>query len=127
MRLLLDTHVLLWWLANDETLGAKARKAIADTDNVVYVSAATMWEIVIKRSLGKLELPDGWATIVEEQPLRRLPVTWRHAIEVAKLPPLHRDPFDRMLVAQTIVEDLVLVTGDELLAKYATPTLQARM
>lgn len=127
MRLLLDTHVLLWWLADDPLLGPKAREAIADTDNVVYVSAATMWEIVIKRSLGKLELPDDWATVVEQEPMRRLPITWEHALQVSKLPPVHRDPFDRMLVAQAIAEELVLVTGDELLAKYTAPTLQARV
>ncbi len=126
MRLLLDTNVLLWWLADDPRLAEQAHEAIGNVDNVVYVSAVTMWEIVIKRSLGKLELPDNWAEVVAKQPLRRLPVTWDHALRVAQLPLVHRDPFDRLLVAQAIEEEFVLVTGDKLLAQYAAPTLRAQ-
>jgi len=125
MRLLLDTNALLWWLADDRKLSDEAREAIGNVDHSVYVSAVTVWEIVIKRRLGKLELPDNWAEVVANQPLCRLPVTWDHALRVAHLPDVHRDPFDRMLVAQAIEEDLVLVTGDKLLAQYAIPILQA--
>ncbi len=126
MRLLLDTHVLLWWLDECPLLSASAKEAIADVDNIVYVSAATVWEIVIKRALGKLELPDDWADVLAGESLRRMPVTWEHAVRVARLPPLHRDPFDRILVAQALVEELVLVTGDDLLVDYGAPTLHAR-
>jgi PIN domain nuclease of toxin-antitoxin system len=126
MNLLLDTHVLLWWLADDPALSARARAAIGHTDNLVYVSAVTLWEIVIKRSLGKLDLPGDWAEVLAREPFRRLPVTWDHALRVAQLPNVHRDPFDRLLIAQAMEEDLVLVTGDELLARYTAQTLQAR-
>ena len=126
MQLLLDTRVLLWWLTDDPALSARARDAIADAKNVVHVSAVSLWEIVIKRSLGKLELPDDWAEVLAREPMRRLPVTWDHALRVATLPDVHRDPFDRLLIAQALVEDLVLVTGDELLARYSVAVLGAR-
>ena len=119
MRLLLDTHVLLWWLDDDPRLSKEARAAIANEENVVYISAVSAWEIVIKRGLGKLDMPDTWAETVAREPFRRLPVTWDHALNVADLPAIHRDPFDRMLVVQAQTEDLTLVTTDPVLARYA--------
>jgi len=121
--LLLDTHVLLWWLDDAPVLSADVRAAIGDPENLVYVSAATVWEMTIKRALGKLDLPAEWAEVLAGEPFRRLSITWEHALKVEELPDVHRDPFDRMLVAQSLVEDLVLVTHDDVLTQYDVSTL----
>ena len=118
MRLLLDTHVLLWWLADDRRLGARARALISNADNSVYVSAASAWEISIKRALGKLKAPPSLDGSVEEAGFEKLSIEFQHAERAGALPPLHSDPFDRMLIAQALLEDLVLVTGDKSLAEY---------
>ena len=125
MNLLLDTHVLLWWLADDSRLSRDTKKAISDPDNIVSVSAVTIWEIVIKKSLRKLAIPDEWYDAIADEPFVRLPITWEHSRKVADLPELHRDPFDRLLVAQAIVENLVLVTGDEKVLRYDVSVLNA--
>ena len=118
MRLLLDTHVLLWWLTDSSELSPEARTAIAEPDNLVYVSAVSIWEIVVKLNLGKLDLPADWAGVLENEAFRKLPVTWDHALEVARLPNLHRDPFDRLLLAQAKSENLILVTHDDAVLQY---------
>ena len=125
-RLLLDTHVWLWWQADDRRLGRAARHAIATAAEVRF-SAASAWEISIKSALGKLKLPRG-ADIEAE--LRRdgfepLAVEIAHAVSVLKLPAIHRDPFDRMLVAQASVEGLRLVTADVSLGRYGVSILSA--
>jgi len=125
MRLLLDTHVLLWWLEDNEALSPDVRSAIADPENLVHVSSATVWEMAIKSALGKLELPADWVEVLEGEPFRQLPITWEHARKIEELPAVHRDPFDRMLIAQSIVENLVLVTHDHLLSRYGISTLTA--
>ena len=123
MRVLLDTQAFLWAITAPERLSRRARQAIEDEDNEVLVSVATVWEIAIKASLGRLEpdvaeiersLPDD----MERHAFQPLPVQMRHALRVATLPPVHRDPFDRLLVAQAIVEDLHLVTADRELGAY---------
>jgi len=124
MRLLLDTHVLLWWMDDSADLQPKARNAIADSENLVYLSAVTVWEIVVKRALGKLDIPDNWKDILDNESFRRLPVTCEHALGLEKLPDLHRDPFDRLLLAQAITDDLVLVTHDETMLRYTVRTLR---
>ena len=121
--LLLDTHALLWWLADDPQLPAAAREAIRDPERSACVSAVSAWEITVKRALGKLEVPDEWVSAVEAEGFRRLDITWAHVLEVGELPDVHRDPFDRLLVAQARVEGLTLVTGDERIAGYDTPIL----
>ena len=126
MNLLIDTHVLLWAVDDDPSLSRAARAAITDGHNVVFVSAATAWEITIKKALGKLQAPTG--TYLEE--LRRhrftpLDITTEHALAVETLPPHHADPFDRMLVAQAQVEKLTLVTRDARLKDYAVPIIWA--
>jgi len=121
----LDTHVLLWWLADAPQLTEEVRTAIATRHNLVYVSAVSLWEIVIKRSLGKLDMPDDWYDAVADEPFRRLNVTWEHALRVGELPRIHRDPFDRLLIAQADVEELVLVTHDETIPEYGGKTLRA--
>jgi PIN domain nuclease of toxin-antitoxin system len=126
MNLLLDTHVFLWAVDNDQSLSSAARTAITDGRNVVFVSAATAWEITIKKALGKLRLPAG--NYLEEMRRHRftpLDITTDHALAVENLPPHHADPFDRMLVAQARVEKLTLVTRDSQLLAYAVPIIQA--
>jgi PIN domain nuclease of toxin-antitoxin system len=123
--LLLDAHALLWWLADDRTLQGSARAAIASPANDVLVSAATVWEIEIKRALGKLEAPDGLVDAVETSAFQALPISLADAERAGRLPPHHRDPFDRMLVAQSIRLDAVIVSRDDTFAPYGVDVLRA--
>jgi PIN domain nuclease of toxin-antitoxin system len=122
VKLLLDSHVLLWWEAKDKRLGKGVAGAIA-TASEVFVSAASVWELLIKRSLGKLELAGSLSDAIEAAGFEHLSITAKHAEEAANLPLLHRDPFDRMLVAQARLEVCTLVTNDERLARYQVPVL----
>jgi PIN domain nuclease of toxin-antitoxin system len=122
-RLLLDTHVLLWWLADNPALGRKARKLIADPRNEVFISAVTSWEIAIKKTAGKLEAPDDIDTIVEDEGFSKLPISLYHGEVAGKLPLHHKDPFDRMLIAQSITIPLVLMTNDDSIRQYDVQTL----
>lgn len=121
-KLLLDTHVFLWWRANDPLLQRAARMAIADAD-VVFVSTATAWEAAIKASLGRLDLPDTVESGVEDSGFEKMQISFSHAEAAAALPPHHGDPFDRMLVAQAIFEGLALVTHDRRLGAYEVSIL----
>ncbi len=121
-KLLLDTHVFLWWRSNDPLLQGAAKSAIASAD-VVFVSAATAWEAAIKAALGRLELPDSVESGVEDSGFEKLPITFSHAETAAALPAHHHDPFNRMLVAQTVAERLTLVTHDRKLKTYDIPIL----
>jgi PIN domain nuclease of toxin-antitoxin system len=125
-RLLLDTHVWLWWKADDRRLGKHARHAIVTAAEVRF-SAASAWEIAIKTAAGKLTTPAASNLVeeIERDGFQPLPVTLAHAEELRSLPTLHRDPFDRMLVAQARVEGLTLVTSDERLAGYDVTVLRA--
>lgn len=125
MKLLLDTHVLLWALASPERLSDKARAAIVEPRHAVFVSAASSWEIEIKRALGKLRAPPDLERQLKDRRFVELPVRVRHTEALRDLPPLHRDPFDRMLVAQALVDDLTLVSADEQLRAYSVRTLPA--
>jgi PIN domain nuclease of toxin-antitoxin system len=125
VNLLLDTHVVLWALTDDPSLSAEARAAIVDGTNRVVVSAVSAWEIVIKRSLGKLRAPDDLEQQVRTHRFDPLDVTFAHAAEVGRLPAIHRDPFDRLLVAQARVEGLTLVTRDTRIPDYDVATLPA--
>jgi PIN domain nuclease of toxin-antitoxin system len=108
MTVLLDTHILLWWLADDPGLTGGAPRIIAAQDTVVFVSAATAWEIAIKRAIGKLNVPDEFEPVLEQNGFQPLPITMRHALAAGRLPRHHDDPFDRMLVAQAQSEELKL-------------------
>ncbi|MBT3198795.1 MAG: type II toxin-antitoxin system VapC family toxin [Phycisphaerales bacterium] len=123
MKFLLDTHVILWWLADDPALKPNARSAISDTTNLVYISAVSLWEIVIKQGLGKLQLPEDWAGALMREPFGQLSINFQHALTVGKLPAIHKDPFDRLLIAQCLDEDLTLVTHDATLQHYDLPIL----
>lgn len=123
MNLLLDTHALLWWLADDGRLGVVAREAIADGDNLVSVSAVSAWEISIKKALGKLQAPDDLPGAIAECDLQPLSITLQHATLAGALPRHHDDPFDRMLVAQAIHEGLTIVTADQVFAAYGVGVL----
>ena len=125
MKLLLDTHFLLWWLNDDPALGARGREVIADPENLILFSAASVWEIRIKEAIGKIELPDTFAEVLATQPFEALAVTARHADALRGMPFHHRDPFDRMLVAQATVENLTILTRDDVIARYGVPTLLA--
>lgn len=119
MRLLLDTHVLLWVMTNDAALSPAARETIGKA-TVVYASAVSIWEVSIKAALGKLKIDqDRFMKILPATGFEPLSVTWEHADTVRRLPAIHRDPFDRMLVAQAVSEPLHLMTADKILARYS--------
>jgi len=129
MRILLDTQCWLWWFLLPERLSAGARDVIADAREPLYLSAASSWEIAIKVGLRKLKLPDLPARYVParlaEQGMSSLPVEHAHALRVADLPPLHSDPFDRLLVAQAQVERMTIMTADAQVLAYDVATLWA--
>jgi PIN domain nuclease of toxin-antitoxin system len=125
MNLLLDTHVLLWWLDADSTLSEKATSAIADGSNLVFVSAAVIWEIRIKQALGKLVIPSNFRRVLDRQPFEMLTITAEHAHAVGDLPAIHRDPFDRILISQAIVEGFAIVTRDSIIQQYKVPIIKA--
>ena len=124
MNLLLDTHILLWWLADDPRLGDSIRDAIVDPSTRVLISAASVWEIGIKQSIGKLTVPESILLIIEGEGFEELPITARHAELAARLPAHHRDPFDRMLIAQAVLEGLILVTSDRQIEAYDLALMQ---
>ena len=126
MRLLLDTSVLLWWLDDDERLGPKARAAIADPENEVFVSSASAWEISVKRASGKLEAAIDIVSALERSYFTGLSIDVVHAVAAGELPRHHKDPFDRMLVAQARLEGVTLVTDDADIARYEVDLLDAR-
>lgn len=122
MRALLDTHVFLWWITDDPKLPLYIRGIIADGNNDLFFSAASCWEIAIKSRLGRIKLPKKPDVFISEQmainAIRGLPIQAGHALHVFNLPGLHRDPFDRIIVAQSQLEGLPIITSDALIAKY---------
>jgi PIN domain nuclease of toxin-antitoxin system len=120
LKLLLDTHVVLWWQRDDRRLGREAREAIATAD-VVWVSAASGWEMAIKAALGRLRLAEPFEALLAADEFTELPMTLAHAGRLADLPPHHADPFDRMLVAQALTERATLVSHDRSLEPYGVP------
>ena len=127
MRLLLDTHALLWWLAGDEALSDTARGAIGDPDNEIFVSAAAAWEIATKYRLGKLPgaaiVAVDIAGAVASQGFVELPINMRDGQTAGGLPAIHKDPFDRMLIAQAIAADMVIVSNEGMFNAYGVPRL----
>lgn len=125
MRLLLDTHAFIWWSTDDERLGRKAHHAIENPTNAVHVSAVSAWEIALKRSLGRLDARENLVEWIAGSGFAELPIEIGHAVASADLPWHHRDPFDRMLIAQAQLERLTLVTRDTQIAKYDLVTMDA--
>jgi PIN domain nuclease of toxin-antitoxin system len=122
MRVLLDTHAFLWWITDAPELSPRARSLIADSDNRVYVSAASGWEIAIKAQIGKLVVPENPQQFIAEQIVANsfavLPIRMEHALHILDLPMHHRDPFDRLLMAQSRVEGMPILTADSVFADY---------
>jgi PIN domain nuclease of toxin-antitoxin system len=125
VRLLLDSHALIWWLGDDPTLSCVARACIDDGDNLVAVSAATTWEITIKRSLGKLTTPDDLQEQIIASEFVALSITIEDGISAGRLPRHHGDPFDRMLIAQAQAGKWTIVTRDRHFAAYGVDILPA--
>ena len=125
MNLLIDAHVLCWWIADQPELAGEARAAIADPDNIVGVSAATIWELAIKQAAGRLEFDGDFGEELDANRFDILPIGLDHALAAATLPQHHGDPFDRMLVAQAQIERLTIVTRDRRIPQYGVPVLAA--
>lgn len=125
MRLLLDTHVLLWWLNGNKPLSKEASRVIGNGKNLVFISAGTAWEISIKKALGKLRAPDDLEDALLANNFQSLPITISHALLAGQLPSHHDDPFDRLLIAQSKIEGLTLVTRDQRQMLYDVKTIEA--
>lgn len=125
MRLLVDSHVFLWWAEDPGKLAEPARAAIEDGRNDAFVSLASIWELSIKIGLGKLELPMSMEEMMRRSLMSLLPIRLEHAIAAGSLPHHHRDPFDRMVVAQGLAEGMMVITRDEVLSRYGVPVMLA--
>ncbi len=123
MRLLLDTHIFLWWNGRPQLIRAAVRDAIIDSANEIYVSAASVWEIGIKRALGKLEFSGKIVRAIRAHRFEVLPISGEHAERAAELPRHHADPFDRLLVAQADLERMLLGTQDAKIRPYPVATI----
>lgn len=123
MKLLIDTHVALWLATADRRMSSEAEAQLTKADSTVLLSSVVAWEVAVKRSLGKLEAPASLLQELEDKGARRLAITFEHAAEVEHLPWHHRDPFDRLIVAQARVEGAVLVSGDARMTAYGVPIL----
>lgn len=121
--LLLDSHALLWWQEDDPRLGANARKAVEQPNTALYFSAASVWELAIKRAQQKLELPDSLLEVLADEGFVEIAISAADGLRAGSLPPHHKDPFDRMIVAQAQSEGLTVVTRDERIAAYGVPVL----
>ena len=125
MKYLLDTHVFLWWLENPSNLSKEALKTISNNNNIIYISSVTIWEIAIKKSIGKLKTQDNLTEMIEYHNFSVLNINIDHAMEVENLPFHHRDPFDRLLISQSKIEDFTIITRDEIFKQYEIKILQA--
>lgn len=127
MKAILDTHAFLWWVLDNPKLSGTARNFIIDPNNTIYLSAVSGWEMAIKWSMGKLTLPDQPYSFVRQQleinNFSPLPIQMNHGLYVHELPEIHKDPFDRLLIAQSIIENLLLISTDAVLKKYPVSLL----
>jgi PIN domain nuclease of toxin-antitoxin system len=126
VKYLLDTHVFLWWITDSPRIPENIRKVIEDKNSELFLSAASIWEMMIKSKLNKLQLPDNQQEFIREQltlnSLRVLNITMEHSFEVYGLPEIHKDPFDRMLIAQARVEGFTIITSDAFIEQYNVDT-----
>ena len=125
MKYLLDTNVILWWLTEPEKIAPKARKIISDRNNAIYTSSVSYWEMAIKTNIGRLTLPNNILGILSAEGFLMLPLTPEEGLSVVDLPAIHQDPFDRMLVIQAKLNDLVLITPDKKIMDYPVVTVKA--
>lgn len=125
MKALIDTHVLLWWLEDPGLISPKARKIIENARNFVFYSSAVIWEIILKQSIGKLKIPNEFYGLLDGQNFTPLSINIEHAFALKDLPGLHSDPFDRIMVAQALYENMVLLTRDRNILKYDIQTIKA--
>jgi PIN domain nuclease of toxin-antitoxin system len=123
MKLLLDTHMLLWWLTDNPKLSKSECEIITDPDNLVFVSAASAWEIAVKKMIGKLDAPDDLPAALAANDFLELPISITHAQFLYQLPPHHHDPFDRIMIAQSFCEDLVFLTRDSKILLYSIKSI----
>lgn len=123
MNCLLDTHIFIWWLYDDPKLSQKHREIIANGENTIHISVASLWEIEIKRALGNLTIDPEYLDTIETEGFKTLNIQKDHIKELRNLPPLHRDPFDRMLIAQAMAENLFLLTVDKKILQYHLQTM----
>lgn len=128
MTFLLDTHVFIWWTCDPERIPAAAFHAICNPKNTLFFSTASSWEIQIKLGTGKLSFTEEWETIlnreIEKNGIKILPINLSHTFALKRLPPLHRDPFDRMLIAQALTEELTFITNDAIVQSYPDVTIE---
>ena len=125
MNYLLDTHALLWWLTEPQKLSEKAQEIIRNKTNLIYVSSASIWEMAIKKNIGKLILPHNLLATITAELFKFLPILPEEALGVADLPLLHADPFDRLLIIQAKLHDLVLITNDAKITEYPVTFVKA--
>ena len=125
MRLLLDSHTLIWWMDRHEMLSRPAFAAISDAKNQIFISSASIWELNIKAAKKKLRFPSLVNALLDHEGFTELPITIHHAETTRTLPMIHSDPFDRMLIAQAMEEELILVTRDKIIGQYSVPVLLA--
>jgi PIN domain nuclease of toxin-antitoxin system len=127
MKILLDTHALLWWLFNDPKLSTKAHDIISNSNNIIIVSSISAWEISTKHRLGKLpeagDIVDNLTSYLKVSNFSVLEISLEHALLAGKLPPFHRDPFDRMLIAQSLIEKIPIITVDHAFKDYSIPII----
>lgn len=124
MKYLLDTHILLWWLTDPKLIIPKASKIISDKENTIFFSSASLWEMAIKKSLGRLILPSNIAEILQTEGFQIMPIGHEEALGVSDLPQLHQDPFDRMLVIQAKLHNCILITRDKHIMDYPVITIK---
>ena len=126
MNYLLDTHVLIWFLAGDDTLSEKSKDIIENQENIKLVSIASVWEIAIKISLKKFKFDKGFKKfldLIEDNGFEIIPMSFDHALTVSTLEFIHRDPFDRLIISQALTDDLIIITKDEYIEKYDVKTI----
>lgn len=125
MNILVDTHVVLWWLDDPKKLSDKARQLIESLENNIFVSSAVVWEIIIKKSIGKLKAPNNLLEMLKDEGFISLSITDQHVIKLEQLPSIHQDPFDRIQIAQALTEGFTLITKDEKMLQYDLACIKA--
>lgn len=124
MNYLLDTHIILWWLSEPSKISTQARQIIADKKNNIFISSASFWEMSIKKSIGRLSYPNDLLYLLTQEGFQFIPISPEEGLEICDLPPIHTDPFDRMLIMQTKLRNFVLITQDAKIQLYPVATLR---